>query len=479
MGRLGRWPRALMFASVALMALAVGGPAQAAPFVYVTNELDNSVSMFRVEADGRLTTLGSASAPGRPRGIAVTPDGRSAYVATTSGQLAQYDVATDGKLTPKTPPTVDAAFLATGIAVSPDGRSVYVAVDGALVFQFDVGRGGALSFKDTRQGPSFAGPLGLTPDAKSAYVAAESLFQYDVAGGVFSPKAPASILFPGNPAFSAFGLAVSPNGRSVYVSGGNIFNAGTVFQYDVGAGGALTPKTPPSMGLLSVARRVAVSPDSRSVYAALDDSVAQLDADARGVLTFKNPAFVPASFGPRGLAVSPDGKSLWVASTRDPAQAGPVARFDVGSGGKLSRVGNDVAAGKAPFALVVSPAVPTAGADVLTGTARGDVICGRGGADVIRGLQGNDDLSGDRCGVRASAARAKVRGGNDRVFGGRGSDRLSGGVGRDRLDGGPGRDTISTRGGGRDIVRCGTGRDLVRADQRDRIRGCERVRRPG
>jgi len=91
-----------MFASFALMALAVGGPAQAAPFVYVTNELDNSVSMFRVEAGGRLTTLGSASAPGRPRGIAFTPDGRSAYVATTSGQLAQYDVATDGKLTPKT-----------------------------------------------------------------------------------------------------------------------------------------------------------------------------------------------------------------------------------------------------------------------------------------------------------------------------------------------------------------------------------------
>ncbi len=66
----------------------------------------------------------------------------------------------------------------------------------------------------------------------------------------------------------------------------------------------------------------------------------------------------------------------------------------------------------------------------------------------------------------------------DRLRGTRGSDRLVGLAGRDRLMGRRGRDCL--RGGqGRDILDCGRGRDRAIADQRDRVRGCERVRRRG
>jgi Ca2+-binding RTX toxin-like protein len=74
----------------------------------------------------------------------------------------------------------------------------------------------------------------------------------------------------------------------------------------------------------------------------------------------------------------------------------------------------------------------------------------------------------------------------DALFGGGGSDEISGARGNDRIDGGPGRDVIragsghdhiEARDSTRDIVRCGPGPDLVKADGRDRLRGCEAVRR--
>ena len=148
----------------------------------------------------------------------------------------------------------------------------------------------------------------------------------------------------------------------------------------------------------------------------------------------------------------------------------------------------------------------TTGDDVLTGNARDNVICGLAGSDVIRGRAGDDTLFGDRCGAGAKLARrsgAAAADGDDRLYGGRGrdrlygsggadllrggpgadrlrggagSDRLRGGAGRDRLHGGRGRDRLSARGGGADRVVCGRGRDTVRADERDRLRGCERIR---
>lgn len=142
------------------------------------------------------------------------------------------------------------------------------------------------------------------------------------------------------------------------------------------------------------------------------------------------------------------------------------------------------------------PSGPSDGDDLIIGTAGDDRICGLGGDDVIMGLAGDDTLFGDRCGAAAADGMAAATGdgddsinggvGNDRLYGsggadrlrgGPGNDRLVGGSGRDRLDGGSGRDRIRARDRARDTVICGKGRDTVVADARDRLRGCERVRR--
>ena len=54
---------------------------------------------------------------------------------------------------------------------------------------------------------------------------------------------------------------------------------------------------------------------------------------------------------------------------------------------------------------------------------------------------------------------------------------IVGGPGRNRYDGGMGSDSINSANGVRELVDCGFGRDFVKADPRDRLSGCEKVKR--
>jgi DNA-binding beta-propeller fold protein YncE len=312
------------------------------------------------------------------------------------GEVFQYDVGAGGTLTAKNPPTVSTGDVAgiepSEVAVSPDGRSVYVtASSGALgdpayqsyVMQYDVGADGTLSPKSPAMvvapfrvfcstpgdptscsGADFsAGGVAVTPDGKSVYVAGYLsapyalshpgyVLQYDVgAGGTLSPKSPATVRAGGETA----GVAVSPDGASVYVAN----NGGMVSQYDVGAGGTLSPKSPATVfedvGALG---GVAVSPDGASVYITSSYSVLQYDAGAGGALSPKSPPTVPAGrYPPGAVVVSPNGKSVYVTDSRSDS----VLEYDVGAGGTLSpKSPPTVAAGDGPHGIAVSPPrVPT------------------------------------------------------------------------------------------------------------------------
>ena len=92
-------------------------------------------------------------------------------------------------------------------------------------------------------------------------------------------------------------------------------------QYTVTASGALTPKGPSSVPTPPGPQRLAVSPDSRSVYVTTTvtglSTVAQYTAAADGALSSKSPASLPVGGDPFaepiGAAVSPDGRSVYVA----------------------------------------------------------------------------------------------------------------------------------------------------------------------
>ena len=142
---------------------------------------------------------------------------------------------------------------------------------------------------------------------------------------------------------------------------------------------------------------------------------------------------------------------------------------------------------------------PTGGDDLLTGTSGADSIFGLGGNDVLLGLSGNDLLDGGNGddNLDGGPGRDKLKGqkgndtltggpgndvliggpGKDKLNGGKGNDTLTGNGGKDSLVGGPGNDTINARDGVGELVKCGSGRDKVRADKKDRLSGCESVRR--
>lgn len=81
----------------------------------------------------------------------------------------------------------------------------------------------------------------------------------------------------------------------------------------------------------------------------------------------------------------------------------------------------------------------------IAGSARGEALRGTPAADLILGRGGND--------------RIRPRAGADCVFAGRGAD------------------TIHARGGGTDLIRCGRSEDIAYVSGRDKVKGCERVRR--
>src|SRR5439155_885281 len=154
------------------------------------------------------------------------------------------------------------------------------------------------------------------------------------------------------------GVAVSPDGGSVYVAnfiGGNF--GGTVSQYDVGPGGALTPKSPPTVFADHDPSGVAVSPDGQSVYVTnfhlqANGTLAQYDVGAGGKLTPKSPAMVAAGIAPEGVAVSPDGQSVYVANN----DSNTVSQYDAGAGGKLTPKSPATVAGHGgPRGVAVSP----------------------------------------------------------------------------------------------------------------------------
>src|SRR5690242_17695751 len=232
----------LVFAAV----LAFAGGALAAPFVYVANSGtgptsgSGTVSQF----DGALSQLSPpmVMAGADPEGVAVSPNGKSAYV-TNAGSgggttVSQYTInSTTGELSPMTPATVASAPGPFGIAVSPNGKFAYVT-------NFHNFRGKTVS-----------------------------QYTIDPTTGELSPMTPATVESAPGP----LGIAVSPNGKNAYVTNAG---SGTVSEYTIDASGKLTLqdtlKTPTSEPF-----GVAVSPGGRSAYVTdgFSDMVSQYTID--------------------------------------------------------------------------------------------------------------------------------------------------------------------------------------------------------
>ena len=95
----------------------LASPAAAAPFAYVANEGDGTVSVIDTATN---TVVGIPIPVGRePSGVAVTPDGKHAYVANRgSKNVSAIDTATNMVVA-----TVAVGNVPFTVAITPDGTA--------------------------------------------------------------------------------------------------------------------------------------------------------------------------------------------------------------------------------------------------------------------------------------------------------------------------------------------------------------------
>jgi DNA-binding beta-propeller fold protein YncE len=333
-----------------------------------------------------------------PNSVALSPDGKSVYVGTdntgvarlnrnpTTGAISQ-PAGTAGCISETgSGPCIDghAFFCPCSVAVSPDGKSVYVAsfssdavarlnrntTTGAI--SQPAGTAGCVS--ETGAGPcadghALNGPGGVTvsPDGKSVYVGSLSsnavarFTRNTTTGAISQPAGTAGCISEtgsgpcadGHALLSVHYLAVSPDGKSVYATGEAVVRlnrtatTGAISQ-PVGTAGCIseTGSGPCANGhALDGPGGVAVSTDNNSVYVArgVSQAVARFTRNTTtGAIsqpvgtagciseTGAGPcADGHALVGATSVAVSPDGKSVYVASQYSQSQAShAVARFN-------------------------------------------------------------------------------------------------------------------------------------------------------
>lgn len=127
--------------------------------------------------------------------------------------------------------------------------------------------------------------------------------------GKLTALSPATIAAGINP----HDLAISPDGKSIYVANNSSAGTVTLFIRNTTTG-KLTASTALPAGQYSEC--VVVSPDGGNVYATneVSNNISQYSRNTEtGTLTTLSPPSIEANAGPSGIAISPDGKSIYTA----------------------------------------------------------------------------------------------------------------------------------------------------------------------
>ena len=345
---------------------------------FARNTSTGALSFRQCVGDGALscTATSPVDALGEPRSVAVSPDGKSVYVASfyagvidvferdaSTGALTYTGcIGEESGCTSTTP--AKALEGAAAVAVSPDGADVYVGASGSLdVFERNASTG-ALAFKHcigelsgcTATSPAEA-VVGLrsvtvSPDGRSVYASNGSFGMVDL----FEREAMSGALkFEGcvgdsgsacgeslsNKALEGAGtLTTSADGLSVYVAANGVPSAGGLvaftrntatgalsYQGCFGQEGGCTAVSP--VNALEKPYSVAVSPDGASLYTAAEgpNAVASFTRNtATGALSYEGcigndseagcTATSPADAldDADALLVSPDGSDVYTGS---------------------------------------------------------------------------------------------------------------------------------------------------------------------
>ena len=336
---------AVVAAFVTAPALSTGWIAKAADppswTLFVANREDATVS----PVDVATKVAGAPIDVDRtPEGVAITPDGATAFVTTASGVTPiDVDKRTAG-------PTIDVSGGPEGVAITPDGTTAFVTTNATgEVVPIDVATRTAGTPIPVAVGGGASG-VAITPDGTTAFVtvthADGELVPIDVAtrtAGTPIPVGP----FPEGP-------AITPDGATVFVANGDPMGPGTVTPVDVATRTAGTPIPVPPL-----ADTVAITPDGATAFVASALPSEDPPPDAANVVTpidvATRTAGPPIAVDPRpsSIAITPDGATAFVGSFAFFASDAltTIQPIDVAS----RTVGERITVGKNPSALAITP----------------------------------------------------------------------------------------------------------------------------
>jgi 40-residue YVTN family beta-propeller repeat/40-residue YVTN family beta-propeller repeat len=283
----------------------------AASFAYVTTAAPVAISKIETSTNTVVATidLGDTS---EIAGLAVTPNGARAYVATNDrgfhGTIKVLDTAANTVVA-----TIRSGFGLNGITVAPDGKRAYVTDDRSL-FAIDTMNNNvvaAVQFDSP--------PVGVATDGKRVYVpnaaqqaGAMNLRVVDASTNAVVATAPLN--------GSADGIALTPDGTRLYLSTSEGGGATLGLQVIDTATNKVTTAEVPGTGS---GHGVVVAPDGKRAYYLHGDvpTATPLTLSTIDTATNKGLASLELEVGSFdegefliGMAVTPDGKHLYLAN---------------------------------------------------------------------------------------------------------------------------------------------------------------------
>jgi PQQ-dependent catabolism-associated beta-propeller protein len=319
--------------TLGLCALAVTGGVAQTPRALVSNEVARTISVIDVTHDRVVATI---PVPGRPRGLAFAPDGRTAFVALSDTARASTSDA-DAIAAIDLERRVVAYRLAAGtdpeaFAITPDGRWIYASNE-------DAGTASAID-RETRQVVATLAvgiePEGVavSPDGRWVYVTAETSNTVSVID-TRTRQVVASFLVDVRPRAAAF----APDSAIAYVTAEI---GGTVTVVDTRTHQPIASITISDADAKPVG--VAFSPDGAWAYVSNGraNSIAVIDARRHTLVTT-----IPVGSRPWGIAVTPDGRKIYTAN----GVSGDVTIVDA----EHRTVLGTIATGAGAWGVVVSP----------------------------------------------------------------------------------------------------------------------------
>lgn len=313
--------------------------AEAQPFTYVSNGLSNNVSVIDTKTNMVVAVVPVGS---NPFNMAITPDGRFAWVANRDSQTISV-IDTAKALTDPTHAVIGTVAVGPStndIAFTPDGAFAYVAVYGLNEL-----------WKLSTSPPytvlkifSLSQPIGVavTPNGAFVYVTQypSNVAVINTATDVKERDVPVGL----NP----INVPFTPDGQFAYVTNANANTVSVINTVTYTVTTVVTGSNPLD---------IAITPDGRCAYVTLNDggAVQVIDTDKKMVVaTVNDPLGVFTKNGPVQLGIAPDGTAAYVAAQNQDKVA--VVKTDTVTCGGV--VVATVSVGHNPQGTAITPPIP-------------------------------------------------------------------------------------------------------------------------